>query len=143
MHYELDFAYKEKIKKFDKFILSRNSNINDDLLCVYIIENELLNHKCCKCNQEPIWNKKPLNFVLDRINNIISDNRIENLRFLCPNCFSQQKKRKCLFTRMIKEKQVLCIDCGKRIKNRTIKQETIKCKKQRCKDCLNKLLYSL
>ena len=142
MKYELDFAYKEKVKKFDKYVLTKNSNINDDLLSVYIIENEILNHKCKKCNQEPIWNKKPLNFVLDRINNIISDNRIENLRFLCPNCFSQLKKRKCLFTRMIKETQLLCIDCGKRIKNRTIKQESIKCKKQRCTDCLNQLINS-
>jgi hypothetical protein len=78
--------------------------------------------------------------VLDRINNIITDNRIENLRFLCPNCFSQLKKRKILFTRMIKEKERLCIDCGKRIKNKSMKQNNIKCKKQRCSICINKLL---
>lgn len=35
------------------------------------------------------WENKPLNLHLDHINGINSDNRLENLRFLCPNCHSQ------------------------------------------------------
>lgn len=35
------------------------------------------------------WNSKKLIFHLDHINGNHSDNRIENLRILCPNCHSQ------------------------------------------------------
>jgi hypothetical protein len=37
-----------------------------------------------------VWNGKPLKLVLDHINGVNGDNRVENLQFLCPNCNSQQ-----------------------------------------------------
>ena len=104
--YEINIDLKEKAKKLDKFILSKKkNNVDDTILKVFIIEHELLTHLCKKCKQEPYWLKKPLPLILDRLNNNITDNRIENLRFLCPNCFSQIKKRKILFNKIIKDKQ--------------------------------------
>ena len=44
---------------------------------------------CEECGQLPIWNNKPLVLHLDHINGINSDNRLENLRILCPHCHSQ------------------------------------------------------
>ncbi len=44
---------------------------------------------CAICNKKPYWNGKPLTFVLDHINGKHSDHRLNNLRFLCPNCNSQ------------------------------------------------------
>ena len=138
--YEIKLELKHKVKEYNKYILSKKSNITDDLLSVYIIEHELIPYTCKKCGQLPVWKNKALQLVLDRMNNNITDNRIENLRFLCPNCFSQLNKRKVLFNRMVKEKQRLCIDCNKRIVNKNIKVGALKCKSMRCKSCLNKSL---
>jgi hypothetical protein len=40
----------------------------------------------CKISE---WNGKHLVLELDHINGIHTDNRLENLRILCPNCHSQ------------------------------------------------------
>lgn len=49
----------------------------------------LANH-CVLCGAQPQWNGLPLVLVLDHINGDNRDNRITNLRLLCPNCNSQQ-----------------------------------------------------
>lgn len=57
------------------------------------------------------WNGKPLVLILDHINGIYNDNRIENLRLLCPNCNSQTDTfagRNCK-----KAQKYYCPDCGK------------------------------
>lgn len=66
----------------------KNKIYRDDrakLIKFEIIESS----KCSLCGQGREWNQKPLVLQIDHINGINSDNRIENLRFLCPNCHSQ------------------------------------------------------
>ena len=41
------------------------------------------------CGNIGEWNGNSLSLQLDHINGIHTDNRIENLRMLCPNCHSQ------------------------------------------------------
>lgn len=47
-------------------------------------------YKCAECSINS-WNGKKLSLQLDHINGNNIDNRLENLRFLCPNCHSLTK----------------------------------------------------
>jgi HNH endonuclease len=42
--------------------------------------------KCELCGQDENWHGQHMSLILDHINGIHNDNRIENLRILCPNC---------------------------------------------------------
>lgn len=64
---------------------------NNSTLIKKILSFKLLDYKCniSDCPLQGIWLKKVLRLHLDHINGDSSDNRLENLRFLCPNCHSQ------------------------------------------------------
>lgn len=49
---------------------------------------KLLPYMCCHCGVIE-WQGKLLTLEIDHINGDSRDNRIENLRYLCPNCHSQ------------------------------------------------------
>ena len=54
-----------------------------------IIDNNLLEYKCAMCGIGPVWMEKPMVLIMDHINGVNDDNRLENLRFVCSNCDSQ------------------------------------------------------
>ena len=55
----------------------------------HIIKNNLMDYKCEKCGIGDMWEGEKISLQLDHKNGVNNDNRLENLRFLCPNCHSQ------------------------------------------------------
>lgn len=62
-----------------------------------------------------MWNNNKLVLQLDHINGDHYDNRLENLRIICPNCHTQTET----FGYKRKKINKTCIDCGKKISNKS------------------------
>lgn len=48
-------------------------------------------YRCSECGNEGFHNGKPLILHIDHVDGLWYNNEISNLRFLCPNCHSQQE----------------------------------------------------
>lgn len=73
-------------------ILLKNSTYTDSTLLKNRLYKEGLKIKKCElCGQEEEWHGKKIVHILDHINGVNNDNRIENLRIVCPNCNSTLK----------------------------------------------------
>jgi hypothetical protein len=51
-----------------------------------LLAEGLVENRCALCGQEPEWQGRQMALVLDHINGVRDDNRLENLRIVCPNC---------------------------------------------------------
>lgn len=69
-------------------ILKESSHFNSYRLKNKLFKAGLLKNECNICGITE-WQGMPISLHLDHINGINNDNRIENLRILCPNCHSQ------------------------------------------------------
>lgn len=72
----------------DEILIENSSYANISRLKQRLVKEGRLEYKCSCCGINS-WLDKPLSLQLDHINGINNDHRIENLRFLCPNCHSQ------------------------------------------------------
>ena len=70
-------------KTSDSFII-RNKNY----LIEYIRAKKLLPYECSICGLTE-WQNEPLKLELDSLDGVYSNTNLNNLRFLCPNCYSQ------------------------------------------------------
>lgn len=63
-----------------------NSDISRKVVRQYIIRHNILEYRCNFCGNTGEWLGKTMPLELDHINGKNNDHRIENLRWLCPNC---------------------------------------------------------
>lgn len=64
------------------------TELNYDYLPTYILHYKLLPQRCACCGLEE-WQGKPIKLILSRINGGNNRQTLDNLQFLCPNCYSQ------------------------------------------------------
>lgn len=79
---------KGKVLTPNEEIFKENSSYSNELVKQRIITQDLLEYKC-KCCGISDWQGQTIVLDLDHINGDNRNNRLENLRFLCPNCHSQ------------------------------------------------------
>jgi 5-methylcytosine-specific restriction endonuclease McrA len=75
-------------KTLSEICIENSSYANTSSLKRRLVQENILEYKCNICSITN-WNNMPLVLQLDHINGVNNDNRIENLRLLCPNCHSQ------------------------------------------------------
>jgi len=123
----------------DKEVFILNSDWSNRFIRLRIIKKGIMPYLCAQCGIST-WNGSNLSLQLDHINGNNRDNRLENLRLLCPNCHSQTenwgKKRKTnkespmslLVPLSDEPKNLFCLDCGSKVSPGSF----------RCLDCSNK-----
>tara|TARA_R110000772_G_scaffold249530_2_gene363852 strand:+ start:34561 stop:35289 length:729 start_codon:yes stop_codon:yes gene_type:complete len=67
----------------------KDSSTDNTTVKKRILKDGLLFYKCSKCKMKNSWEGEEITLQLDHINGDSNDHRLENLRFLCPNCHSQ------------------------------------------------------
>jgi len=83
-HFELPKTSNKK-KDISEYLIE-NSNCSRTNLKKRLLDECILVNKCCLCGQTENWNGLKISLILDHINGINNDNRLENLRIVCPNC---------------------------------------------------------
>lgn len=67
-------------------ILVEGSTYNRGQLKDRLFSAGLKRRQCEMCGLGEIWHGRRLSLVIDHINGVSNDNRIDNLRIVCPNC---------------------------------------------------------
>ena len=70
-------------------LIESSTYLNTAKLKARLLKAGMLQEVCTICGQLPFHNGKRLVLQLDHINGHRSDNRLSNLRILCPNCHTQ------------------------------------------------------
>lgn len=83
------FNYLQKVSRTPENIFIKDSTAAQKTLRKYYLNGQYSDYVCSICGQKPFWNGKELTLILDHINGNNTDDRLENLRWVCPNCNQQ------------------------------------------------------
>lgn len=75
-------------RKLEDVLVENSTYVSSNHLKKRLLDEEIFERKCYKCELIE-WLGQPIAIELEHINGKRSDNRIENLTLLCPNCHAQ------------------------------------------------------
>lgn len=104
---------RDKEKNVEDY-LTTNSYIKADRLKWKLFSTGLKKYRCEKCGRTH-WEGEQISLQLHHINGDNTDNRLENLQILCPNCHSQTDNYCGANKASINNSKRYCRCCGKEI----------------------------
>lgn len=145
----IDHFYKDKLGGINKYSLSKKIDISLILVEKSTYSTSKLKERLYKegfkkrlceiCGQDEEWNGRKMSLILDHINGVNNDNRIDNLRIVCPNCNStlethcrgnkkrinETDKKYCECGVEIYKTSKMCFDCNSK-KSRKVERPSYK-----------------
>ena len=88
-HFNKNFRPSIKRYALGEILVKNSPYVSSVSLKKRLLKDCILLEQCYICGLKNIWNNFKLTLELDHINGEHADNRLENLRILCPNCHSQ------------------------------------------------------
>ncbi len=67
-------------------VLVAGSTYQRAMLKRRLFDTGLKQRRCEMCGQGETWHGRRMSLILDHVNGVADDNRLENLRVVCPNC---------------------------------------------------------
>lgn len=87
------FNYKHNEEPIENFMIKNSDpKLNMDLLREYLLENNLIEYRCCLCSIDSN-NGQSIYLHLIHKNNNSTDNQLNNLELICHNCKSMNKNK--------------------------------------------------
>lgn len=122
-HFDSNKIRIEKLKQvglsrkipLSKILIENSTYDNGTNLKEKLYKEGLKERKCEMCGQGELWNGKRMSLIIDHINGTHNDNRIENLRIVCPNCAATLDTH-CgkNLKKYNKKKMYFCKNCGEK-----------------------------
>jgi hypothetical protein len=107
---------RRSIKPLDE-ILVEDSNYSRGSLKKRLYAAGLKQRACELCGQGELWRGRRMALILDHVNGVATDNRLENLRIVCPNCAATFDTHCGRNLRLVNDR--VCEACDGRIDHRT------------------------
>ncbi len=93
-------------------VLVENSSYSRGKLKERLYDAGLRRRQCELCGQDEEWHGRQMSLILDHINGVATDNRLVNLRIVCPNCAATLDTHCGRKNRLDREPRS-CLHCGR------------------------------
>lgn len=114
-HTRADKTKKRSLKISNEEIFNATAGYDRTFVRRMIINEQLLPYVCQRCKITE-WQGEKITLELDHINGIPTDHRLENLRFLCPNCHSLTDTFNGKNRKTTRDPALIICKCGKKKK---------------------------
>jgi hypothetical protein len=114
-HFDANAARRQNLRQPQKLlseVLVEASTYSRRDVKRRLLSEGLKEPRCERCGQGEIWRGRPMSLILDHINGVRDDHRLENLQFVCPNCAA-----------------TLDTHCGRKNRIERVRRECLRCHK--------------
>jgi hypothetical protein len=111
-HFTFEWSMPPRERTPLEAILVEHSTYSRGALKHRLYDEGLKQRQCELCGQGELWHGNRLALILDHVNGVADDNRLENLRIVCPNCAATFDTHCGRQNRRLDVEQT-CAHCGK------------------------------